>query len=202
MAIDDPENGSQRDNEIALMKAVARGDEEAIKQLWETYWSVVSRFVRHVMPDITQSDSEDVVQETFIGALRSANDYRGDSSVTTWICRIAKYKAIDHLRRRKGIEKHEEPIESMSSDEVSFPSESSNEVEENIEDEQDIALVRKAMALLPDDQREALARRYFVGMRVDDVAETMKVSRRKAELLITKGRAALIKILNNLDKPQ
>jgi DNA-directed RNA polymerase specialized sigma24 family protein len=38
-----------------------------------------------------------------------------------------------------------------------------------------------------------------VGMRVDDVAETMKVSRRKAELLITRGRAALRERLAQLD---
>jgi RNA polymerase sigma factor (sigma-70 family) len=60
-------------------------------------------------------------------------------------------------------------------------------------------LVRKALSLLPEDQKQAITLRYVVGMRVDDVAETMKVSRRKAELLITRGRAALRERLAELD---
>lgn len=184
---------------MALLKRVARGDEDAAQQLFDDYENAVSRYVCHVMPDITELDLKDVIQETFIGVVRSANDYRGESSLSTWILRIAHHKAIDALRRRKVIEKREETFESMSSDEVSFASESSNEVEESIENEQDITLVRKALALLPDDQREALTLRYVMGKRVDDVAVAMNVSRRKAELLITRGRSALRSKLMEMD---
>jgi RNA polymerase sigma factor (sigma-70 family) len=90
----------------------------------------------------------------------------------------------------------------MSSDEVSFVGDASADVEEDLVNEQDIVLVRKALAVLQDDQRQALTLRYVMGMRVDDVAQTMKVSRRKAELLITRGRAALRERLAELDIQQ
>ncbi|MCL6509590.1 MAG: RNA polymerase sigma factor [Anaerolineae bacterium] len=170
-----------------------------MEQFFVEYEPAVSRYIVHTVPDITEEDLADVVQETFIGALRSLKDYRGDSSLTTWVLRIAHYKAVDALRRRQVMNKREEAIENMSSDEVSFVGTASADVEEDVVDEQDIALVRQALASLPPDQRQALTLRYVNGLRVDDVAATMNVSRRKAELLITKGRAALRERLIELD---
>lgn len=199
MQDDNQNRGTQREAELALLKSVAAYDQSSVAQLFTDYEVIVSRYVCHTVPDITEEDLQDVVQETFIGVLKSAADYRGDSSLSTWILRIAHYKAIDALRRRKVVDKREEAIENMSSDEVSFVGDASADVEEDLVNEQDIGLVRKALAALDDDQREALTLRYVLGKRVDDVAATMKVSRRKAELLITRGRAALRERLAELD---
>lgn len=199
MQDDNLDRSSQREADMALLREVASHDQNAVARLFADYESTVSRYVCHTVPDITEADLEDVVQETFIGVLRSAKDYRGDSSLSTWILRIAHYKAIDALRRRKVVEKREETIENMSSDEVSFMGDASADVEEGMVSAQDVQLVRKALSQLPDDQKQAITLRYVLGMRVDDVAETMKVSRRKAELLITRGRAALRERLAELD---
>lgn len=182
-----------------LIQRLINNDSDAVEQFFVEYEPAVSRYIVHTVPDITEEDLADVVQETFIGALRSLKDYRGDSSLTTWVLRIAHYKAVDALRRRQVMNKREEAIENMSSDEVSFVGTASADVEEDVVDEQDIALVRRALASLPPDQRQALTLRYVNGLRVDDVAATMNVSRRKAELLITKGRAALRERLIELD---
>ncbi len=182
-----------------LIQRLINNDSDAVEQFFVEYEPAVSRYIVHTVPDITEEDLADVVQETFIGALRSLKDYRGDSSLTTWVLRIAHYKAVDALRRRQVMNKREEAIENMSSDEVSFVGTASADVEEDVVDEQDIALVRQALASLPPDQRQALTLRYVNGLRVDDVAATMNVSRRKAELLITKGRAALRERLIELD---
>lgn len=190
---------AQREADIALLKSVATYDQGAVAQLFTQYEVIVSRYVCHTVPDIGEDDLQDVVQETFIGVLKSAGDYRGDSSLSTWVLRIAHYKAIDALRRRKVVDRREEAIENMSSDEVSFVGDASADVEEELVNEQDIGLVRRALAALDDEQREALTLRYVMGKRVDDVAATMKVSRRKAELLITRGRAALRERLAELD---
>lgn len=182
-----------------LIQRLINNDSDAVEQFFVEYEPAVSRYIVHTVPDITEEDLADVVQETFIGVLRSLKDYRGDSSLTTWVLRIAHYKAVDALRRRQVMNKREEAIENMSSDEVSFVGAASADVEEDVVDEQDIALVRQALASLPPDQRQALTLRYVNGLRVDDVAATMNVSRRKAELLITKGRAALRERLIELD---
>lgn len=202
MLDDNLDRSLQREVDQALLRDVANHDQNAVTRLFAEYESTVSRYVCHTVPDINEDDLQDVVQETFIGVLRSAKDYRGESSLSTWILRIAHYKAIDALRRRKVVEKREETIENMSSDEVSFMGDASADVEEGVVGAEDILLIRKALSQLPDDQKQAITLRYVIGMRVDDVAETMKVSRRKAELLITRGRAALRERLADLDVRQ
>ncbi len=202
MLDDNLDRSLQRDADMALLREVANRDQSAVARLFAEYESTVSRYVCHTVPDIIEADLEDVVQETFIGVLRSAKDYRGDSSLSTWILRIAHYKAIDALRRRKVVEKREETIENMSGDEMTFIGATSADVEDGVVSAQDIQLVRKALSRLPEDQKQAIVLRYVVGQRVDDVAETMKVSRRKAELLITRGRAGLREQLSMLDVQQ
>ena len=103
----------QREADLVLIREVAGYDEGAVSRLFAEYETTVSRYVCHTVPDNNEEDLQDVVQETFIGVLRSAKDYRGDSSLSTWILRIAHYKAIDALRRRKVVEKREETIENM-----------------------------------------------------------------------------------------
>lgn len=199
MRDDNLDRSIQREADLALLHEVANHEPSAVERLFAEFESTVSRYVCHTVPDINEEDLQDVVQETFIGILRSAKDYRGDSSLSTWILRIAHYKAIDALRRRKVVERREETIENMSSDEVLFAGDASADVADNVVNAQEVLLIRKALSLLPDDQKQAITLRYVMGMRVDDVAETMKVSRRKAELLITRGRAALRERLAELD---
>ncbi len=199
MRDDNSSRDAERASELALIKRVVNNDPDAVGQLFAEYEPAVSRYVVHTVPDINEEDLQDVVQETFIGVLRSAKDYRGESRLSTWILRIAHYKAVDALRRRRVMNRREEAIENMSSDEVSFIGAASADVEEDVVNEQDILLVRRALAALPEDQREALTLRYVNQLRVEDVAAAMNVSRRKAELLITKGRAALKQQLINMD---
>jgi RNA polymerase sigma-70 factor (ECF subfamily) len=182
--------GTQRDSDIALVAAVARNDPTAVNTLFNEYVNAVSRYVVHLVPDLTESDLEDVVQETFIGALRSAPEYRGDCSLSTFIMRIAHHKAIDSLRRRQVVEKHEATFASMSTEDFDI-SDGTTSIEDGIISNQQIAMVRRSLSELPEDQRQAITLRYVLGMKVDDVAEAMGLTRRMVELLITRGRSAL-----------
>jgi RNA polymerase sigma-70 factor (ECF subfamily) len=181
--------GSNRDGDIALAASVARNDATAVNMLFNEYVNPVSRYVVHLVPDLTESEVEDVVQETFIGVLRSAPEYRGDCSLSTFIMRIAHHKSIDALRRRQVVEKHESTFTVMGEDRDI--SDGTTSVEDKMISEEAIAAVRKCLSELPEDQRQAITLRYVLNMKVDDVAETMKLSRRMVELLITRGRSAL-----------
>ena len=47
--------------------------------------------------------AEDVTQETFFRALQRLNDFRGDCSLTTWLCRIARNQYLNHASRQSRI---------------------------------------------------------------------------------------------------
>jgi len=51
--------------------------------------------------------AQDIVQETFVAALKSAAKFRGQSKVYTWLCSIANKKVSDFYRRQKRQTKYE-----------------------------------------------------------------------------------------------
>ena len=87
------------DNDIALLRRIASGDESALAEFYNRYVDAVYRFVYHQVGGNHQ-DAEDVTQETFIAAIKSLESYRGDSRLYVWLCGIAWRKASDLRRRR------------------------------------------------------------------------------------------------------
>lgn len=80
-----------------LVERARRGDRDAFDLLVSRHlsrvWGLVWRTLRH------REDTEDVVQETFLTAYRSLPDFRGESSFSTWLSRIAITRALNHLDR-------------------------------------------------------------------------------------------------------
>ncbi len=193
------QKGSSRDEDLTLAKLVARNDPNAVSKLFDTYNDNVSRYISTVAPRITDADRQDIVQDTFIAVLQSVKDYRGDSSLSTWILRIAYFKAIDVLRKHKSLDKSEAPLLDMvTEEEISFVDPSGSAEDMAIVNEE-VNRIHAALQQLPEEQRQVLVLRYVMGMRVEDVADTMKLSRRMVELHITRGRAALRKHLQGED---
>lgn len=81
-----------------ILNAVARGDDEALKRLYRHYHGFVYAFVRQRLSN--PSDVEEVVQDVFLAVARKPMAYQWDSRYTTYLCSIAKNKAVDVLRSR------------------------------------------------------------------------------------------------------
>lgn len=193
------QRGPSRDEDLVLAKAVARYDPNAVSKLFDTYNEPVSRYIGSVAPRLTAADIQDIVQDTFIAVLQSIKDYRGDSSLSTWILRIAYFKAIDVLRKHKSLDKSEAPLlDLVTEEEISFVDPSGSAEDLAILNEV-TTLIQLALDRLPEEQRQVIVSRYVMGMRVEDVADTMKLSRRMVELHITRARAALRKLLQDAD---
>jgi RNA polymerase sigma-70 factor (ECF subfamily) len=199
------DRNSDRRDDAALARDVARHDPNAVAQLFSTYSEPVTRYIYHVAPNITETDSQDIMQDTFIAVLQSIKEYRAESSLSTWILRIAYFKTVDLLRKHKSLGKQESTFSEYANDdnfgdEVAF-ADPAPSVEDTVISGEEITLVRQLLSELPDEQRQVLTLRYVNGMRVEDVARTMGISRRMVELHITRGRAAMRrKYLEMLDR--
>lgn len=81
-----------------LVARFQRGDEEAFDLLVERHrkrvYSLVCRLV-------SPAEADDLSQEVFIAAYKALPGFRGDSSFSTWIYRIAVHVCSHHLRRRR-----------------------------------------------------------------------------------------------------
>lgn len=70
-----------------------------IEQLYMDYFTPVFRYLIRLTND--QNLSEELTQQTFFRAMQSADSFRGDADVKTWLIRIAKNLYLEYLRKRK-----------------------------------------------------------------------------------------------------
>lgn len=82
-----------------LIERVRRGEKEAFRTIVERYEPVVAATVRGMLG--RGHEAEDVGQETFIRFWRSIESFRGDSSLKTYLTRIAINLSLNELKRRR-----------------------------------------------------------------------------------------------------
>lgn len=111
--------------------------------------------------------AEEVVQETFVLVWRKASQFDASkAAASTWIFTIARNKRIDILRRQNRPEPDmDDPA--MTAD----PIESSEDI---VSGKERALAVKRAMAKLPENQREVLQRSYFAEETQSEIAESLK----------------------------
>jgi len=105
-----PLGAAAAEDEDDLVRLARGGDRRAFDRLVTTHmkpvWATVWRIVRD------RSDTEDVVQETFVTAYRSLRGFRGDAKFSTWLHRIAVTRALNHRERsEEKLRRASDPIE-------------------------------------------------------------------------------------------
>jgi RNA polymerase sigma-70 factor (ECF subfamily) len=107
-------------------------------------------------------DAQDAVQEAFVRAFRSREDFRGEAAVTTWFHRVVVNAALDVMRKRKGLPIVVEELPDRAGDSDPRPEESARraEIRERI---------RQAVHRLPERQREVFLLKHFENMSVKEV---------------------------------
>ena len=124
------------------------------------YWQIRRLVFSH-------DDANDIMQETFIKVWTSLSSFRGDSSLFTWVYRIAVNEALTFLRKKK----NNVSIDSPEADYV-------RELPTDAYFDGDEAQIRfqKAISTLPDKQRLVFNMRYFDEMKYEDISEILNTS--------------------------
>jgi RNA polymerase sigma-70 factor, ECF subfamily len=91
---------AQFDGDAELLRAVARRDPAAVRQLLDDAGPVLYGFV-FARVGGNQAVTEDIVQETLLEAVKGAPGFRGDSALTTWLCAIARRRLSRHYERER-----------------------------------------------------------------------------------------------------
>lgn len=85
--------------EAELLRRARLGDGEAFAAIMRACNQPLFRIVRSVLRD--ESEAEDALQDTYLRAFRALEEFRGESSLLTWLTRIALNEARGRLRRRR-----------------------------------------------------------------------------------------------------
>jgi RNA polymerase sigma-70 factor (ECF subfamily) len=153
-----------------LLAGLAAGRLEALDALYERYKTMAYGIARRVTADDVLA--EDVVQDAFLGAWRSADRYvSGRGSVKTWLLSIVHHRAIDAVRRRR-------PTSELPAEEEGRTTPAAltlPDVWGEVAGRLDRAQVAAAVAILPDAQREALELAYWAGLSQTEIADRLGV---------------------------
>ncbi len=184
--------------DAAVVARMARGDEEALGQLYDRWVDTVHTLAFHLLGDA--DEAEDVVEETFWQAWRQAGRYNGTrGAVSTWLSTIARSRALDRLRSRR--RRAEEPLDqppTKSAPQRGFSTNApaahadAHVAAEHWERARDVVA---ALTVLPADQREVIELAYFAGLSHSEIAEKTSLPlgtvKTRVRLALEKLRAPL-----------
>src|ERR671910_3189645 len=100
-------------NDRELIGRVLAGDPDAERALYDAHVDRVFRLVYRMAGDLDRA--QDWVQETFIRAFERLGQFRGESSLSTWLCSIAMSVSLNGLRKVKRFREREVALEDAGS---------------------------------------------------------------------------------------
>lgn len=160
-----PEEHPDEVDEDELVRASARGDQDAFEQLVNRYRRLVMHVAVRLMGDM--SLAEDVAQEAFIKVYRGLPRYRPEKPFVHWLRRVVGNAVLDELRRRRPV---------VSLDGMEQPPASDAADPQDVTDQHALQqAVREAIAMLPPRYREIITLQIFHELTYEEIARTLNL---------------------------
>ena len=180
--------------DINVINLVKEGDKRAFDILVVKYQD---RLVYSVFKYCKDLDlSQDIAQEAFVKAYRSIDKFRGDSSLYTWIYRIAINTAKNYFSSKsRGAEVYNEDILDNALSDLSMDSENPETL---LEADELKDAVMEAFQNLPDDIRSTLSLREYDGLSYEEIAKVQNCPIGTVRSRIFKGREIINETFSRL----
>ena len=182
----------------AELAALARqGDGAAFRAIMQRHNRRLYRVARAVLHD--DGEAEDVVQESYVRAFAALADFRGDSSLATWLTRIALNEALGRLRRRRPTVDIETFASTTRSDArvIPFPLMSPDMDPEQSAARQDVRrLLERAIDALPEPFRVVFVLRDVEELSIEETAAQLGLRPETVKTRLHRARRQLREALD------
>jgi len=191
---DEPANASLATDLVPRLRA---RDEAAFEELVRRFGGRLLSVARRFLP--SEDDARDAMQEAFLSAFQSIDQFNGSAMLSTWLHRIVVNASLMQLRRRR--RKPEQSIEELlprfdADGNWAEPGCVSGVTTEEILDGRDTrALVRRSIAKLPDSYRVVLILRDIEELDTAETAEQLGLSQNIVKVRLHRARQALRTII-------
>jgi RNA polymerase sigma factor (sigma-70 family) len=153
----------------ALVAQIARGDEQALGAFYDRFGRIVFSLALRVVRNAQVA--EEATQEAFLAVWRSADEYRASrGSARAWLLTIAHRRAVDRVRYEQRRVVANEPLDETAQTQI-------RETIPSAEDEAWVVFERerlvRALAQIPDAERELIELAYFDGYTQSQLAERL-----------------------------
>jgi RNA polymerase sigma-70 factor (ECF subfamily) len=178
-----------------VRRALAR-EEAAVRAIMQANNRRLYRLARGILRN--DAEAEDVVQDTYVRAFTHLEQFRGDSSLSTWLSRIAMNEALGRLRRqRPGVEWSALEKGASEAQIIPFPLASQDDPEKSMAQREIQHVVEHAIDELPEPFRLVFITRVIEGMNVEETAELLGL---KPETVKTRLHRARNLLRDNVER--
>src|SRR5579875_1152052 len=180
------------EEDARILRGLRAGIEEAYQELIDRYEQPVYSVVYRLLDNPV--DTCDVVQEVFLKVFRGVNSFREQSSLRTWIYRIALNEAHNHRRWFMRHCRREISIENEGSDRrnpLELASDPGRSPFDQALDNENRTLIERALARINPVFRTAVVLRDIQNLSYEEIAEILQVSLGTVKSRILRGREAL-----------
>ncbi|MGM0529507.1 MAG: RNA polymerase sigma factor [Bacteroidota bacterium] len=186
------ENKNSKEKE--LINELVAGNEDAYRRLITLYRKHVIRLCMGFTG--SSDDAEDLAQDVFVEIFKSIRRFRGQSSLSTWIYRIAVNKSLNFIRdRKRGDYNDYKKVTDLGGNDSGEYS-----ADQKLVQEEHSEALHSAIDSLPEAQRTAFVLSKYEDMKYSEIADVMKTSISSVESLLFRAKKNLQSKLFNYYK--
>ncbi len=166
-------------SEAEIKRAIEEGDEQAFAMLYERY----SERVYNTALSFTKNEeeAEEITQETFVKVYKKVLTFRMESSLNTWIYRIAVNTSLNYLKKRKRFLFFKNSLSPTQTIDFEHPG-------VLLENKENAAALYKVLDRLPTNQKTAFILSYIEELPRQEVADIMETSLKAVESLLQRAK--------------
>lgn len=179
----------QNESDDRLLERARSGDRDALEHLLERHQAKVYRFGMKMCRN--PEDAEDVVQDSLLAMARGVRDFRGASSISTWLFTIARSFCIKKRRKRRHAPMEVHSFDGELGREASRVADPAMSAEEVLAGRQVDAALEEAIGALDPKYREVLVLRDIEGLTAPEVAEVMGIREQAVKSRLHRARSAV-----------
>src|SRR3954465_2391719 len=190
------------EEEARILRGLRAGIDGAYQELIDRYEQPIFNMVYRLLGN--QTDACDVVQEVFLKVFRSVHSFREQSSLRTWIYRIAVNEAHNHRRWFARHCRREVPLEKDRADydyAIELAQDPGRSPYDQALDSETRAIVERALTKINPLFRIAVVLRDIQNMSYEEIADILQISLGTVKSRILRGREALRRELNQQANP-
>ncbi len=177
------------DSSARLLERARSGDAAALEELLQEYQARIYRFGLKMCRN--PQDAEDVLQDTLIAMARGVRDFRGASSVSTWLYGIARSYCIKKRRKSKFAPAFDERIDGLERSPGHEPRDRGQAPDEALASKQIESALDHAIRALEPMYREVLLLRDVEGLTAREVAEVLHISAQAVKSRLHRARLSV-----------
>ncbi len=175
--------------ESELIERILAGEWRTYAILVDKYEKKVFNYANYLMG--SREDAEELTQDTFTKAYQSLGQFRGEAAFSTWLMRIAHFKCLTELRKKKYSHIDLDKAHDLEAAPSGDPS-------SDLQYDDKSRVLKNALDQLKEDERSVITLFYYQDLAIKDIVDVTQLSESNVKIHLHRGRKKLFELLSKM----